>query len=244
MTTSPGKDEDVKDFLQNRFSAFTQNIADGYKDEEERLPDCVVKDMEIWESSGQWIVSSYSPMKEKLNVSGFSDFLPELHLECYECRANSNIRNYINSVPHNGQWKNQLPQLKALNALTKAAVPSELNNTITQPLPSFGFGGPQTSSLGLPSFPVNSSSNSATSFSFTMISSLASASSSGNTAAFESISTASVSGHNITSTSSALTNKNPSKKLFTPKAAEELKQSEAKKIAVRKIRLKLPLLEL
>lgn len=30
----------------------------------------VAKDMEIWESSGQWIFSSYSPMKEKPNVSG------------------------------------------------------------------------------------------------------------------------------------------------------------------------------
>ncbi|XP_033368820.1 LOW QUALITY PROTEIN: nucleoporin NUP42-like [Parus major] len=138
--------------------------------------------MKICESSGQWIVSSYSPLKEKLNVSGFSDFLPEkFHLEHYDCRANSNIQNYINSVQQNGQWKNQLPQLKALTALTKEAVPSELKNTITQPLPSFESGGLQTSSFGLPSFLMKSSSNSATSFFFTMISSLASASSSGKT---------------------------------------------------------------
>lgn len=151
-----------------------------------RLLDCVAKDMEIWESSGQWLVWSYSPMKEELNVSGFPDFLPQqFHLECYDCRANSNIQNYINSVQQNGQWRNQLPQLKALNALTKAAVPSELK-TITQPLPSFGFGGPKTSSFGLPSFPMNCSS--ATSFSFTIISSLASASSSGNSDVFESTS--------------------------------------------------------
>ncbi|XP_062478529.1 nucleoporin NUP42 isoform X2 [Pezoporus occidentalis] len=59
------------DFSQNRFSVLVnnQNIADGYKDEEERLLESVVKDMETWESSGQWIFSSYSPVKEKLNVS-------------------------------------------------------------------------------------------------------------------------------------------------------------------------------
>ncbi|XP_074999698.1 nucleoporin NUP42 isoform X3 [Calonectris borealis] len=114
------------DFSQNRFSALmnSQNIADGYKDEEERLLECVVKDMEIWESSGQWIFSSYSPMKEKPNVSGFPDFSPEeLHLEYYNCRANNNIQNYINSVQQLvEQWKNRLLQLKALNASTKAAL--------------------------------------------------------------------------------------------------------------------------
>ncbi|XP_059674875.1 nucleoporin NUP42 isoform X2 [Gavia stellata] len=185
------------DFSQNRFSALmnSQNVADGYKDEEERLLECVVKDMEIWESSGQWIFSSYSPMKEKPNVSGFPDFSPEeLHLEYYNCRATNNIQNYINSVQQLvKQWKNRLLQLKVLNASTKAALLSELKNTVTQPLPSFGFGGQQTSSFGLSSFPVNSSSNSASSnsassnsassFSFKTSSSLINASS-GNTPAF------------------------------------------------------------
>ncbi|NXJ99926.1 NUPL2 protein, partial [Corythaixoides concolor] len=175
------------DFSQNRFSALmnSQNIAGGYKDEEERLLECVMKDIEIWESSGQWMFSSYSPMKEKPNVSGFPDFSPEeLHLEYYNCRANNNIQNYINSVQQLAkQWKNRLLQLKSLDASTKAAFLSELKNTITQPLPSFGFGGQQTSSFGLSSFPVNSSSNSASSFSFKTSSSLVSASS-GNTPAF------------------------------------------------------------
>ncbi|NWW96228.1 NUPL2 protein, partial [Rhynochetos jubatus] len=175
------------DFSQNRFSALmnSQNTADGYKDEEERLLECVVKDMEMWESSGQWIFSSYSPMKEKPNVSGFSDFSPEeLRLEYYNCRANNNIQNYMNSIQQlANQWKNRLLQLKTLNASTKAALLSELKNTITQPLPSFGFGGQQTSSFGLSSFPVNSSSTSASSFSFKTSSSLVSASS-GSTPAF------------------------------------------------------------
>ncbi|NWX50802.1 NUPL2 protein, partial [Steatornis caripensis] len=175
------------DFSQNRFSALmnSQNIADGYKDEDERLLECVVKDMEIWESSGQWIFSCYSPMKEKPNVSGFPDFSPEeLHLEYYNCSANNNTENYINSVQQlANQWKNRLLQLKALDASTKAALLSELKNTVIQALPSFGFGGQQTSSFGSSSFPVNSSSNSASSFSFKTSSNLISASS-GNTSAF------------------------------------------------------------
>ncbi|XP_030301106.1 nucleoporin NUP42 isoform X1 [Calypte anna] len=175
------------DFSQNRFSSLmnSQNIADGYKDEEERLLECVVKDMETWESSGQWALSSYSPMEKKPNVSGFSDFSPEeLRLEYYNCRANNNIQNYINSVQQLvKQWKSQLLQLKTLNASTKAALLSELKNTAAQSLPSFGFGGQQTSSTGMPTFPVNSSSSSASNFSFKTSSSLVSASS-GNTPAF------------------------------------------------------------
>ncbi|NWH23189.1 NUPL2 protein, partial [Grus americana] len=169
------------DFSQNKFSALmnSQNIADGYKDEDQRLLECVAKDMDIWESSGQWIFSCYSPMKEKPNVSGFPDFSPEeLHLEYYNCRENNNIQHYIDSVQQLAtQWKNRLLQLKALNASTKAALLSELKNTVTQPLPAFGFGGQQTSSFGLSSFPVNSSSTTTSSFSFKTSSSLVTASS-------------------------------------------------------------------
>ncbi|KAM4657535.1 nucleoporin NUP42 isoform 3-T3 [Amazona ochrocephala] len=155
--------------------------------------------METWESSGQWIFSSYSPATEKLNVSGFRDFSPEeLHLEYYNCRANNNIQNYINSVQQLAdQWKTRLLQLKVLNASTKAAlaigaclntlaVPeqlSELKNTVTQPLPAFGFGGQQSLGFGLSSFPVISSSSSVSGFSFKTSSSIVNASS-GNTPAF------------------------------------------------------------
>ncbi|NXX88735.1 NUPL2 protein, partial [Centropus bengalensis] len=175
------------DFLQNRFSALmnNQNIAGGYKDEEERLLESIMKDLDIWESSGQWMFSSYSPMKEKPNVSGFPEFSPEeLRLEYYNCRANNNIQNYIDSVQMLvKQWKKRLLQLKALNASTKGALLSELKNTVTQPLPAFGFGGQQTSSFGSSGFPVSSSSSSASSFSFKTSSSLI-GSSSGNTPAF------------------------------------------------------------
>ncbi|NXX38815.1 NUPL2 protein, partial [Tricholaema leucomelas] len=184
---SSGDNSTNAGFSQNRFSALlnSQNTADGYKDEEERLLECVVKDMEIWESSGQWIFSSYSPMKGKPNISGFPDFSPEeLHLEYYTCRANHNIQDYMNSVQQlAAQWKTRLIQLKALDSSTRAALLSELKNTVTQPVPAFGFGGQVTPSFGSSSFSVSSSSNSASTFSFKTSTGLGSGSS-GNSSAF------------------------------------------------------------
>ncbi|NXA09564.1 NUPL2 protein, partial [Sapayoa aenigma] len=185
---SSGSSSRNADFSQNRFSALANNqsLADGSKGEEERLLECVVKDMEIWESSGQWIFSSYSPMKEKPNVSGFSDVSPEeLRLEYYDSRAKNTIGNYIDAVQQlAAQWKNRLLQLKALNASTKAALLSAFKNTGTQPSPAFGLGGQQTSSFGLSGFPVSSSSStSASSFSFKTSSGLVSSSSSGSSPA-------------------------------------------------------------
>ncbi|XP_041322692.1 nucleoporin NUP42 [Pyrgilauda ruficollis] len=176
------------DFSQNRFSALahSQSVADGSKDEEDRILECVVKDMEIWESSGQWIFSCYSPMKEKPNVSGFSDVSPEeLRLEYYDSRANNIIGNYIDAVQKLAlQWKNQLLQLKALNASTKAALLSAFKTTGSQAAPAFGMGGQQTSGFGLSGFPVSSSSRtSASSFSFKASSSLVSSTSSGSSPA-------------------------------------------------------------
>ncbi|NXA79435.1 NUPL2 protein, partial [Thryothorus ludovicianus] len=184
---SSGSSSRNADFSQNRFSALanSQSAADGSKDEEERLLECVVKDMEIWESSGQWIFSCYSPMKEKPNVSGFSDVSPEeLRLEYYDSRANNIIGNYTDAVQKLAlQWKNRLFQLKALNASTKASLLSAFKTTATQPAPAFGMGGQQTSSFGLSSFPVSSSSPSASSFSFKTSSSLISSTSSGSSPA-------------------------------------------------------------
>ncbi|XP_057885095.1 nucleoporin NUP42-like [Melospiza georgiana] len=177
------------DFSQNRFSALasSQSVADGSKDEEERLLECVVKDMEIWQSSGQWIFSCYSPMKEKPNVSGFSDVSPEeLRVEYYDSRANNIVGNYIDAVQKLAlQWKNRLLQLKGLNASTKASLVSAFKAPGTQAAPAFGMGGQQTSGFGLSSFPVSSSSSStsASNFSFKASSSLISPASSGSSPA-------------------------------------------------------------
>ncbi|XP_032629774.1 nucleoporin NUP42 isoform X2 [Chelonoidis abingdonii] len=168
---APGSGNKSPGFSQNRFSALSseQNIGSSYRDEEEKLLEGIKKDMEVWESSGQWMFSCYSPMKEKPNISGFPDFSPEeLHLEYYNCRANNNIQNYINSVQQLvNQWRSRLLVLKTLNTSTKAALVSELKNVVSQPLPAFGFGGQQTSTFGSSGFPLSSSSNrSASSSSF------------------------------------------------------------------------------
>ncbi|NP_001026155.2 nucleoporin NUP42 isoform 1 [Gallus gallus] len=163
---SPGNKSAV--FSQNRFSALSSaHPADGFSDEEQRLLDCVAKDMATWESSGQWMFSCYSPEAGKPNVSGFREFsAEEVRLEYYNCSANNNTENYINSVNQLVQeWRNRLQELKALNASGKESLLSQLKNAVTQPLPSLGFGGQQASSFGFPSFPVSSSS-SAASFSF------------------------------------------------------------------------------
>ncbi|KAM7071946.1 nucleoporin NUP42-like [Acridotheres tristis] len=185
---SSGSSRNV-DFSQNRFSALanSRNVTNGSNDEEERLLECVVKDMEIWESSGQWIFSCYSPMKENPNVSGFSDVSPEeLRLEYYDSRLNNIIGNYIDAIQKLAlQWKTRLQQLKALNASTKASLLSAFKTAGTQAAPAFGMGGQQTSSFGLSSFPVSSSSSSASasSFSFKTSSSLISSTSSGSSPA-------------------------------------------------------------
>ncbi|XP_015709178.2 nucleoporin NUP42 [Coturnix japonica] len=163
---SPGNKSGV--FAHNRFSALSGGgSGDGFSEEEQRLFDCIEKDMATWESSGQWMFSCYSPMKEKPNVSGFQEFSPEeVRLEYYNCVANNNTENYINSIRQLvQQWKSRLQELKALNTSGKASLLSQLKNAVTQPLPSLGFGGQQASSFGFPSFPVNSSSDAST-FSF------------------------------------------------------------------------------
>ncbi|KAH0627394.1 hypothetical protein JD844_003029 [Phrynosoma platyrhinos] len=156
-------------FSQNRFAALdaNDNVNDGAKDEEEKLVEIITKDMEIWESSGQWMFSTYSPMKEKPNISGFQDFLPEeLRLEYYNCRANNNTQNYISSVQQLlTQWRNRLHELKNINASNKSRLIAELKNVAVQPPPAFGFGVQQPSVFGTSTFPVDKQS-SAQPFSF------------------------------------------------------------------------------
>ncbi|XP_028605530.1 nucleoporin NUP42 [Podarcis muralis] len=176
-------------FSQNRYAALnsTENVGNsGIVDEEDKLLEIIMKDMESWESSGQWMFSTYSPMKEKPNISGFPDFLPEeLRLEYYNSRANNNVQNYINSVQQlASQWRSRLLELKNINASTKAALISEFKNTASQPPPAFGFGGQQASAFGSSAFPVDNKSTQA--FSFKPASELGSISS-GSTPAFGSL---------------------------------------------------------
>nr|XP_033786768.1 nucleoporin NUP42 [Geotrypetes seraphini] len=158
-------------FSQNAFSALnsSQDIDDSHKDDDQKLIDVIIKDMETWESSGQWKFSSYSVAKEKLNLSGFSDFSPEeLHLEYYKCRSDGNLQNYINSVQQLvTHWKNRILQLKCLDSSTRAALLQELQHSSDDAKPAFGFGVQQTVTFGSSSFPTSSGNNSSNVKTFT-----------------------------------------------------------------------------
>ncbi|KAM6450794.1 nucleoporin NUP42 [Liasis olivaceus] len=184
------KDPRFLNFSQNRFAALdsSENVNNDIKNEEEKLLEIIMKDMEIWESSGQWMFSTYSPMKEKPNISGFPDFLPEeLRLEYYNCRANNNIQTYISSVQQLAtRWRSRLLELKNITASTKTALITELKKVASHQSPPFGFGGQQTSSFGTSNFPVDKQNN-VQAFSFKSPSELATVSS-GSTPIFGSLS--------------------------------------------------------
>lgn len=124
---------------QNRFGALnTPSSFDrgGHKDENDTQLETIQKDMEIWESSGQWLFSCYSVLKD--SISGFVELSPEeLRLEYYTGRASGDLQTYGNSVQQLGaQWNNRLQELKAMNANTRSALIAELNNPAQQT--SFG----------------------------------------------------------------------------------------------------------
>ncbi|XP_011359961.1 nucleoporin-like protein 2 [Pteropus vampyrus] len=151
---------------QNPFDS--SSSSDGQKDEK-KLLEGIVKDMEVWESSGQWKFSVYSSVKKKPNISGFTDISPEeLRLEYHNFLTSNNLQSYLNSVQQLiNQWKNRVNELKSLNTSTKVALLSDLKDGINQAAPAFGFGSRQAVTFGSSGFPVNnSSSDSAQNFSF------------------------------------------------------------------------------
>ncbi|ETE63949.1 Nucleoporin-like protein 2, partial [Ophiophagus hannah] len=151
------KDPRSSNFSQNRFAALdsSEHVNNDTKPEEEKLSEIIMKDMEIWESSGQWMFSSYSPMKEKPNISGFSDFLPEeLRLVYYNCKANNSTQAYVSSVQQLAtQWKGRLHELKNATPSTKTAM--ELKNVTSHQSLPFGFGRQQTLPSRTSSFPTD-----------------------------------------------------------------------------------------
>ncbi|KAK2489110.1 hypothetical protein MC885_004763 [Smutsia gigantea] len=149
-------------------NAFSSPSCDGQKDEKKLLEE-IVKDMEVWKSSGQWMFSVYSPMKKKPNISGFTDISPEeLRFEYHNFLTSNNLQSYQNSVQQLiNQWKNRVNELKSLNASSKIALLSDAKDGVNQPAPTFGFGSRQAVTFGSPGFPMNnSSSDNAQKFSF------------------------------------------------------------------------------
>ncbi|XP_036102817.1 nucleoporin NUP42 [Molossus molossus] len=181
---------------QNPFASSPSS--DAQKDEKKLLEE-IVKDMEVWESSGQWMFSAYSPMKKKPSISGFTDISPEeLRLEYHNFLTSNNLQSYLNSVQQLiNQWRNRVNELKSLDTSTKIALLFDVKDGINQAAPTFGFGSRQTVTFGSPGFPVNNSRNdNVQNFSFKTSSGFAPASSTspsgfGNTPVFGAVSSTS-----------------------------------------------------
>lgn len=140
---------------------FASPLSDEQKDEK-KLLEGIVKDVEVWESSGQWMFSVYSPVRKKPNISGFTDISPEeLRLEYHNFLTSNNLQSYLNSVQQLiSQWRNRINELKNLTMSTKGALLSDVKDGVSQAVPAFGFGSKQAGSFGSPGFPVNNSSSS------------------------------------------------------------------------------------
>ncbi|XP_012879855.1 PREDICTED: nucleoporin-like protein 2 [Dipodomys ordii] len=158
---------------RNRGFGLSQNpfasTASEEQKEEKKLLEGIVKDMEVWESSGQWMFSAYSPMKKKPNISGFTDISPEeLRFEYLNFLTSNNLQSYLTSVQQLiNQWRNRINELKSLNTSTKVALLSDTKDGANPVSPPFGFGSGQVGTFGASGFPVNSSSSgSAQNFSF------------------------------------------------------------------------------
>ncbi|XP_043921439.1 nucleoporin NUP42 [Protopterus annectens] len=154
-------------FSLNRFSALNSSQSAGKsQDDDEKLLESIKYDLEVWESSGQWPLSTYCPLLVKQNISGFMDISPEeLRHQWYTCTGEGTMQNYITSVQQLiNQWKSRLLQLKTLQLSSKASLIAELMNTSSQIKASPGFGAQQTSSTGKSGFATGGGSSSAFSF--------------------------------------------------------------------------------
>ncbi|XP_008064386.1 nucleoporin-like protein 2 [Carlito syrichta] len=139
---------------------FASLSSDEQKDEKTLL-EGIVKDMEVWESSGQWMFSVYSPVKKKSSISGFTDISPEeLRLEYQNFLTSNNLQSYLNSVQQLiNQWRNRVNELKSLTISTKVALLLDVKDGVNQAAPAFGFGSKQETTFGSSGFPVTSSSS-------------------------------------------------------------------------------------
>ncbi|XP_036371807.1 nucleoporin NUP42 [Megalops cyprinoides] len=152
---------------QNRFSSLSSQAYDGggRGDDNDKHLEMIQKDVETWESSGQWPFSCYSILKAP--ISGFSELsAEELRLEYYNSRAADDLQNYAHSVQQlANQWRSRVQELKTMNSSTRAALIAELNNPSPQSM-SMGFPS-TTSSFGTGGFGAGRlDDSSSSSFSF------------------------------------------------------------------------------
>lgn len=156
------KSSDFSFSSQNRFSALASHTP-SEKDAQSSTDDVdtIQKDMEVWQTSGQWPFSCYSVLPGKL--SGFVEVSPEeLRLEYYSGRASGDLQAYMSSVQQLAdQWRSRVQELRSMSSSTRISVISELNNPSLQTsTPGSGFGS-TASGFGATS---SSSSSSSTGF--------------------------------------------------------------------------------
>ncbi|XP_066524663.1 nucleoporin NUP42 [Hoplias malabaricus] len=141
-----GRERDVKNFSfsQNRFSAldspssFDRRVSTATDDNEKHL-EVIQRDMEVWQSSGQWAFSCYSVLDAC--ITGFVELSPEeLRLEYYSRRASGDLQSYVNSMQQLvNQWRSRVQDLRNMNSSTRLAMLSELSNPIPPPASGQGF---------------------------------------------------------------------------------------------------------
>uniref|UniRef100_A0A8C8JGB1 Nucleoporin-like protein 2 n=1 Tax=Oncorhynchus tshawytscha TaxID=74940 RepID=A0A8C8JGB1_ONCTS len=135
----------------NRFSAlstqcsFDRGGSEG-EDNEKHL-ETIQKDMEIWETSGQWLFSCYSVLKE--SISGFTELSPEeLRLEYYNTKPSGNLQGYADIINQLlNQWRSRVQELRAMSGNTRVAMLAELGNPAPQAA-SGGFGSTPVTGFG------------------------------------------------------------------------------------------------
>ncbi|KAM8967098.1 nucleoporin NUP42 [Pelodytes ibericus] len=154
---------------QNRFSALAtpDHNKEGQADKDGNIIDDIMRDLEVWVSSGQWPFSVYSVLKEKRNIPGFADVSPEeLRFEFLESQGIGNLQGYVNAVEQLvASWKERILNLQNLNTSSKAELINELTSTSVAKTPT-GFGGLQQSTFASSSFPMSIGPPSASTFSF------------------------------------------------------------------------------
>nr|XP_013998670.1 unnamed protein product [Salmo salar] len=137
---------------QNRFSALnTQSTFDkggrGEGEDNEKHLETIQKDMEIWETSGQWLFSCYSVLKA--TISGFTELSPEeLRLEYYNTKPSGELQGYANVINQLvNQWRSRVQELRAMSGNTRVAMLAELDNPAPQAA-SGGFGSTPVTGFG------------------------------------------------------------------------------------------------
>ncbi|KAM5158295.1 transmembrane glycoprotein NMB [Mantella aurantiaca] len=153
---------------QNRFSSLPSqdHSRETQPDKDGSLFEDIKRDLDSWESSGQWIFSSYCVIKDARNLTGFAEISPEeLRLECYTARDSGNVQNYVNSVQQlASQWKQRINAIKNTNISSQAALMNELTKPVTSSGPTFG--GQQKSAFPNTSTSTISAAPSSMNFSF------------------------------------------------------------------------------